>query len=245
MPTFVHGRNTAVLIDQFDFSGWFREVTSSAEVEVAETTAFDAGTKPHKSYITGFSDGTLSLSGMFDGTADAIDEEINARLGQEDTVLFSVAPKGFAVGNRAFLAQGRMTSYEVTSPVSDIVGVTMEAQADLGLRGAYALHNITTAETATGNATSVDETASSTNGGAAHLHVITATGTTPSLTVKLQHSTDNSVWADLLTFTAATAVTKERLAVSAGTTINRYVRAQWTISGTTPSFKFALVWARY
>lgn len=244
MPTFVHGRNTAVFIDQFDFSGWFREVTSSSEVETAETTTFSTATKPAKTYIAGFVDGTFSLSGMFDGTADAIDEEIQVRLGQEANTLFTIAPSGTTVGNRVFMAQGIPTSYEVASPVSDVVSVSIEAQADGGLRGGVSLNPHTTARTATGNGTSVDQLASSTSGAVAILHVITVSGTTPSATIKVQHSTDNTTFTDLLTFTAATAATKERLTVASGTTINRYVRAQWTISGTTPSFAFALSWAR-
>lgn len=245
MPTFIHGRNTTVLIDQFDFSGWFREVTSSAEVETAETTAFSTATKPAKSYIAGFADGTFSLSGMFDGSVDAVDEEFQLRLGQADDTLFTIAPAGTTVGNRVFMAQALPTSYEITSPVSDIVGISLEAQVDGGLRGGVSLHPHTTARTSTADGTSVDQLASSTSGAVAQLHVLSVAGTgSPTLTVDVQHSSDNVSFVDLLNFTAATTVTSQRLTVAQGTTINRYVRAQWTISGSSPSFTFCVSWGR-
>lgn len=68
--------------------------------------------------------------------------------------------------------------------------------------------------------------------------VTAASGTTPSLTVIIEHSPDNSTWSTHTTFTAATAVNTERKILSG---LDRYVRARWTVSGTTPSFTWGLV----
>lgn len=67
--------------------------------------------------------------------------------------------------------------------------------------------------------------------------VTAASGTTPSLTVILETSPDNSTWTTLATYTAATAPGTERKVASA---LDRFVRARWTVSGTTPSFTWGL-----
>lgn len=68
--------------------------------------------------------------------------------------------------------------------------------------------------------------------------VTAASGTTPSLTVLIEHSPDNSTWSTHTTFTAATAANSEHKVLSG---LDRYVRARWTVSGTTPSFTWGLV----
>jgi hypothetical protein len=71
MPTFVHGKGTGVLLDEFDLSTYFNSADMSRTTDTAETTAFGSTSK---SYIVGLSDGTLSLSGMFSQDADGSDE---------------------------------------------------------------------------------------------------------------------------------------------------------------------------
>lgn len=69
------------------------------------------------------------------------------------------------------------------------------------------------------------------------LAVTTATGTAPSLTVTVQTSHDGTTWTNVAAFTAATAAGSQRK-VFAG--LDRLARASWAISGTTPSFTFAV-----
>ena len=77
------------------------------------------------------------------------------------------------------------------------------------------------------------------------LNASAGTGTTPTLDVKLQHSDDNSTYADV-TGGAFTQVTD--VAGSAGVQVKkinvsdltRYVRVIGTIAGTTPSFDFGV-----
>lgn len=88
----------------------------------------------------------------------------------------------------------------------------------------------------------------STNGGAVPsgpyntlrltLNVTAASGTTPSLTVNVQTSGDNSTWATVASFTAATTTGVQRKVFNG---LDRYVRATTTITGTTPSFTFGVV----
>ena len=66
------------------------------------------------------------------------------------------------------------------------------------------------------------------------------------VTMKIQHSTDNSTFVDLVTFTVvgSTTTTQERIVVAAGTTVNRYLRAQSTVAGTTGSITPIVAFAR-
>ncbi|MGH3848414.1 MAG: hypothetical protein ACRDRT_01700, partial [Pseudonocardiaceae bacterium] len=96
------------------------------------------------------------------------------------------------------------------------------------------------AETTSGNGTSIDNAAASTTGGVGHLHVSAATAG-PHV-IKVQHSVDNSVWADLITFASVTGATQERVAIAG--TVNRYTRGNHTPGGGSPSVTFATVFAR-
>jgi hypothetical protein len=90
----------------------------------------------------------------------------------------------------------------------------------------------------------VDEVAQTVLGWVAHLHVTAGVLTT--VTIKIQDSADNSVWADLTggTFTAVTTSTdKQRLVGASNATVRRYVRA--IISAATyTSITFAVAFAR-
>lgn len=67
------------------------------------------------------------------------------------------------------------------------------------------------------------------------------TGTTPTLTVAIQDSADGSTgWATVASFTQVTTTDAQRdLAVDVRST-RGFLRAQWTIGGTTPSFTFSV-----
>ena len=72
MPTFIHGKNTAVYIDEFDLTSYFTDVSITQENEVAETTAFG---DTNKSYLLGLRAGTLSMSGMWSADTDGSDRD--------------------------------------------------------------------------------------------------------------------------------------------------------------------------
>ncbi len=70
------------------------------------------------------------------------------------------------------------------------------------------------------------------------LDVTAASGTTPVLDVKLQHSPDGSKWSDLSTvFAQKTTVSRE---VKVFTQFHRFIKVVYTIGGTSPSFTFSM-----
>lgn len=237
MPTFRHGKKTAVFLNSTNMSPYLNDATVTRDIETADTTTFGSTSR---SYIVGLDDGGLSLTGMFDGSAGASDEVLEGRILQEDNVL-TVMPEGTAVGSRAILAQGDMTAYEISAPVSDVVSVSSTFQADGGIRQGYVL--VATSGTASGTASSVDFGSTLTNGAIFHLHVTTNTyGSATSF--KVQDSADNITFVDVATFTnvAGSATTNERL-IGTGS-VNRYMQAVATITGSTGSVDYAISAAR-
>jgi hypothetical protein len=239
---FIHGKSAGVLYGAYDLSAFFNEASMSQSVETAETTTFGSGAK---SYITGLKDGTFSLSGMFDGVAAGIDEVISASVGDSANVPITIIPQQAAtmvVSDVSFSGETLETSYEVSSPVGDVVSANMEGQITGGMdRGIILAPKTVVSATATG--TSVDQTASTTNGGVGYLHV-TANTRNGAITVKVQHSSDNSTFADLITFTSvsSTTIVSERIAVTG--TVNRYVRASYTVAGSSGSATTTVAFSR-
>lgn len=134
-----------------------------------------------------------------------------------------------AIGNRCTVAQVIDTSYQITGSISDAVQVTAEFQADgTGVSGAY--RGVVLAPLAAysngQNTTGFDGGAASSNGLVANLHVLSAGGST---TVKIQHSTDNSSWTDLITFTTGAVQFSEHKTTTG--TVHRYLRVNVVTDG--------------
>jgi hypothetical protein len=108
----------------------------------------------------------------------------------------------------------------VTSPTNGVVAVAVAANASGGAERLKSLHPLA-AETALGTSASLDNGASSANGGAAYIEAAAFTGT--SVTVIIEHSTDNTSWSTLATFTAVSAANVSQRVPIVGT-INRYTR---------------------
>lgn len=75
----------------------------------------------------------------------------------------------------------------------------------------------------------------------AQLNVTAASGTTPSLTVLVEDSVDGgTTWNTVGTFAAKTAAGREVINITG--LFGELLRVSWTITGTTPSFTFAVDW---
>lgn len=234
---FVHGKDSKVFLDNNDFGQYFNNVDITRTADVTETTAF-GGTA--KSFISGDKDGTISMTGMFDSTADAI---LQPFLGSSTNTDICIGADGITDGKSIFFGTGVVTNYGQSSPVGDVVGTSLDLQANAGLFNGLVLDNATI--TATGNSTATDNGAGTSNGGGAIAIVTAVSGTsTPTATVKIQHSTNDSTYVDLVTFTNFTAVGSQVSEVASGTTINRYLRVNYTITGTNPSFNVIVGFGR-
>jgi hypothetical protein len=237
---FVHGSSTAVLVNEkvvsTEISGWtMTHARAVSEVTCVGQVAGAAGA----SFIPGLMSGTMALRGPqgADQTLGLI-KEITDAVGVDNAFLATTLPDGVAIGKPAFFVAGDLTDYAIDAAVADAVGMTLAATADESTEMGYVIHALA-AETADGNGTAVDRgavlgvgpVAFTTHGLVAAIHVTAYSGLT-SAAIKIQHSTDNSVWADLVAFTSITALTSERVRVANGTTINRYLRVVTDVTGT-------------
>lgn len=232
---FKHGKDSKVFINNTDFSSYFNSVDVARTADVAESTTFGNASK---TYITGNKDGTFTVTGFFDATADAT---LQPLLGGADMVI-AMGIDGLDATDGCSFAKGNINNYGVSSPVGDIVATSLDIQADSGVYNGSVLESATV--TATGGGTARDNTLSTGNGGGAFLIVSSASGTSPTLDAKITHSADNVTYADLVTFTQATGVTSEVKTVAKGTTVNRYLKVQYTVGGSTPSFSVIVGFGR-
>ena len=239
MPTFAHGKNVNVFINEYDFSTYFNDVSATSTVETSEVSAFGSSAKE---YIVGLLDGTVSLSGMFDGTATGTDVVFSAVLGSTTKQNVIVAPSGHSNGATAIVLEADDTSYEVSGAVADVVQTSAEFQSSDGVEHGKILSS-GSAITATGSGTSVDNAASSANGGVGFVSVPTNTRN-GNITVKVQQSADNSTFTDLITFTVVTSTQKTFQRVEVTGTVARYLRVNYTVAGSTGSATPVVAFAR-
>lgn len=237
---FIHGKSAVIIHGVYPLSSYLNDASANQAVEVAEVTGFGASAK---AYITGLKDGTISASGMFDGDANAVDEVLSASIGSDTLAPVTLGVNGVTIGSRVILLQAKTTSYDVSAPVGDVVAVSYEAQADGGVDGGISLASLASVSSSTNHA-SQDNAASSSNGGIAQLHV-TVNTRSAACDFKVQHSADNSTWADLTTFTqVASGTASERKTVANSTTVNRYLRAVSTLTAGTGAVTYQISFAR-
>ena len=232
---FAHGSSTVVLANEkvvsSEISGWtMTHQRAVSEVTTVGQTAGAAGAF----FVPGLMSGTLGLRGpeQLDSTT-GLQVELQAAIGVDNNLLVTCLPEGVAIGKPAFFAVVDPTDYAVDASVADAVAVTFSAQADESVEMGYVIHALA-AETVDGNGTAVDRgvvSTPSTRGLVAAIHVTAYSGLT-SAALKIQHSPDNSAWADLVSFTTVTALTQQRVSVPNGTTVNRYLRVVTDVTGT-------------
>lgn len=238
--SFVHGSNARIYVNGFNMSTFLNSISSSCEIDTHETTTF--GTTA-KTYIAGLEDATLSAEGLFSGIVGATDAVFFNALSNRAAVIWNWLPSGDINGEFGYGFLAKETSYEIESPVDDLVSVTVESQSSVSRERIQILHPLGL-QTITANGVSRDNGVLTNLGGVGYLQVTTVSGTTPNLTVRVQHSVDASVWTDLITFTPVTAANQaQRIAVLG--TINRHTRVNWTITGTTPNFTLFAGFGRY
>lgn len=223
-PQFAHGKLSALAFKDFDATSYLTSLEASRELEAVENSTFGS---LDKTYQSGLADGKVSASGYWDGSVKAVDEVFSAALsGGTEELLTYALNGGFTPGARTRLAAVLTAGYSATAATGALVSIKTDFTVDGGI---FAGRALTSKTPINGTVTypSADfglDFAAATSGAFAHVHVIQNTRTT-SVTYKLQHSVDNSVWVDLApTVTVTTLVTQAtRLDISG--TVNRYVRA--------------------
>lgn len=237
--SFRHGKDGRVLLSKYDVSQYLTEVSSSMAIDTAETSTFGTNAK---TYITGQNDGTISFSGLWDGGIGALDDIFQEVITAESAVVTIANDGGLVHGAKVVMGKVEQTSYETSMPVGDVVSLNGEFQVTGGIHYGRLLA-AKTALTATTNGSAVDNSASTAAGATAILHVTANTRSSDS-TIKVQHSADNSVWADLITFTSVASETLTSEVKTVTGTVNRYLRVQTTLASGTGSITITVSTSR-
>jgi hypothetical protein len=216
-------------------------------MEPAEVTNFASGCD--REYIKGLRDVTFSLEGYHSVATTSPSTEItdvltDAFTGSTSPVV-TIGLEDDTIGRRAWLLLGDMVTYDIDSPVDDVISCSVDLQGSKGYYGGRWLRNLSdsTAATTAVVATGTTGVGGTTGGGVAHLHVTSLTSNSTTEEVfSIEHSTSGSTWAVLLTFTGTTAATFQRSTVSG--TIKEQLRTNH--AGTTAAtFMAAIAFARY
>jgi hypothetical protein len=243
--TVAAGANAQVVLDGFNLSAFFREFAINADKAVHDATVFanvgsrakQLGVKHGMATGLAFSDDTVNT-----GSWSLLSERYESGA----SGLYVWGPYGFAVGNTTLSLYSTQVQFNPVQVIEDLIRINMQAEAvrdavDYGV----SLHPISAEAVFPVTGTGVDNLAASTNGGVASVHVFDIAGAAPNVVYRVQHSSNGSTWADLVTFTAVTAANQsQRIEVASGTTVNRHLRITITEGGTTTSVNGLVVFAR-
>jgi hypothetical protein len=221
---FVHGKNTDVYCNGYDLTAYITSIETPQTADTAEVSTFGLTSK---AYIAGQKDATISVEGYYDGTADAIDDVLNTALGQAQTE-WTWYPESDTFENVGYAMQTVNTSHNVSSDIGDATSISSEGQSIIGRERVISLHALSQ-ESSSGSSSGNDNGASSSNGGSAFIHATDVTGT---VEVIIEHDTDAG-FATAATLASFTAISSDHVSerITFSGTVNRYVRATWTMGG--------------
>jgi hypothetical protein len=213
----------------YDITTDLMSIEPAPESQVQDVTTFGTGVTG-KAYAVTLQTARLVADGFY--AADIVNG-IDARLAPLQGLPIGVDlwPAGDAAGLRGYADDDAIfTTYKAISKVGSVVGLHLEWECN---GGAALVTSIVpksiTSNTATNTTTAVDNGAASTNGGSAYFRLFsTSSVVSPVVTAfRLEHSPDNAAWASLAASTLLVPGV-QRVAIAAGTTIERYVRGVLT-----------------
>lgn len=231
-----------IYLGSADLSGYSNKVQLSAPIEALEYTNFGSG--GWKARTGGLFDMTGSIEGFWQaGDLSQPDDLLFASLGTNQVPATFVPTLGGTVGDLAYLTKCLETRYDPSGQVGQLFAYAVDLTGNAPVVRGRIMQPMPTPRTTTGTGAGQQIGAlSATQRMYANLHVTAFSGTgSPTLTVKLQSSVDNTFSAptDRVTFTAASGLTSQAGSVL-GAVTDTWWRATWTITGTTPSFTFSL-----
>jgi hypothetical protein len=232
--------NPAAFVGAVDLTPFATAANVSLNVATNETTTF--GSAGFVTRVVGLEDSSFDFSVNQDFSSDGVGVLLpSGQLGT--TYPVTVCPEtGLTSGASAMLLSGIWNqSTPVTGGVGDVASDSLQFAGTAPFARGQLAHP-SAARTTTGNGNVLTFAGpTSTQTLVAHLHVFNVSGTsTPTLTVNVQSAATIGFASPTTraTFTAATAVTSQRL-ILAGPVTDGFWRVTWSITGGTPSFTFA------
>ena len=228
------GLGARFLIGGYDISGDVQAIdTISGSCALLDTTDI---TQSAHSRITGLRDGKMGFTAFMD-TANA--HPVLSALPHTDVQMMTLLPS-LAVGGAAACLNAKQVGYDPSRAADGALLLKVAGEGSgYGLEWAVTLTAGVRTDTTATAGTALDNAASTAFGAQAYEQVTAFSGT--DVTIKVQHSADNSSWSDLIAFTQVTAApATQRATVSNSTTVNRYLRAATVTSGGFTSVSFVV-----
>lgn len=233
--------NSKVYAGEFDVSGQLNQVALNYGADPLDDTTFGSGgTRTHKGGLKAVD---LSMGGFVDEGSALIGDFTFNRIGTVD-IPFLASAQGAAVGDIAYFFKAMHAQYGRPLQVGQLYAFSVSAVATGGqplVRGQIFI--AAGAKTVSGNS------GTAVNLGAvgasqklyASLHVLSASGTLPTLdvTVKSDDAVGFATPTTQITFTQKIAAGYE-LRSAPGAITDPFYRVDYTIGGTGPSFSFVV-----
>ena len=236
------GLNVRLYVMGYDLSGDANAVDSMGYTQnLMETTPLNSAAATR---IVGLADGGLTVNGYFDNATGKIHPTFTSNSGKLPTAdQVVLVPMGASVGDPSVGISAKEADYSVSRSSGSAITVSSSFNGN-GMGGEFGVmltaHDDTHSSASSGS--SVDNSASSSSGGSGYLQAISLGS--GSVIVKIQESTNDSSWTDLMTFSTvgtSDVSTAERLTMSG--TVARYLRV--TSTGTFSNAKIAVGFSRF
>jgi len=226
--------NSKLWMSEYDLSGYLNSIAVDYSAEMLDDTVFGDSTRSRKG---GLKTAAMSLAGFWESVPDGFLFDHVGNSGEP----MSAAPQTGADGEVAFTMAATGSEYSANGAIGDLYAFSVTGESSEDLVKGTIMHNNT--RTTSGNGTARQLGAvSSTQKLYCAIHVITASGTSPTLDVIIQSDDNGSMTTPVTaaTFTQATGITSEWVEVD-GALTDDYFRVNYTIAGTSPSFEFIVI----
>jgi len=221
-------------------SRWYRLIYGGYNLSGDARAVGGFGEEYTEEDVTGWSDDVINFNmgrqriflegfqAVFNNTASTGSHSVLATLPNSYASMFVGIRAAPAVGDPTFSLPLQTSAYTATGDGPVLVNINANVMqtgaltvGSLPIRCFGVAVAVGASLSGTTNGTSVDNGASSSNGALAYLHVTASSGGTWAFSI--QHSSDNSSFSDLITFSAnGSAVTAEQGTVTGS--VNRYIR---------------------
>lgn len=240
------GFNTHWGIEQYLFSAQGNDLEHSRKADKIAADGFGARVK---NSLTGMLEGALKVKGLATMDKGTLNWQINQWTGRKSPVNAWFALEGLAALQPITLQPSAIVDASITAKLKDAVDFSLELDARGAFDDGVILLSPSTLLTGASGTGSTDLNTlyggATTNGATGQLHVWAFDGgTSPTVTVTIQHSPDGTTWTPLISFVAMNAVGSQRIALPSTTTINPYVQATWTATGAPTDVQVLLGFAR-
>lgn len=229
-----------LIVDGWDLSGHVSGMDFGASVEMQDDTVFGDA---FRSNAPGLEDFAIQHEGVWSAGAGLPDTVFAANKGLRD-VLATLAPVDGDEGEVCYFMRTTQGIYSLGGSVGDLLrfSVSLSASGGIGAVRGTVMANATLNATDAGTAFEMGAVGASAKLYAG-LHVLSASGTAPTLDVVVE-SDDAEAFLDpvtRITFGQKTAIGSEWATPVGGALTDDWWRVSWTLGGTAPSFDAVVV----